>query len=172
MALSNGRSTVYEFDEFRVDPHRQALLRGDEPVPLTPKVFEMLTAFLERPGELLPKEELMERLQPGLRAVFRTSRPVYIGTNSATGFMEAALRNGARRRVLSLVNGLRSQSASSFITSAGRCRNSRKSEYAPSRNWSVTPCLNAASKSPISFASSLARLIRAGMRLKLSVPVR
>jgi predicted phosphoserine aminotransferase len=50
-------------------------------------------------------EELMERLQPGLRAVFRTSRPVYIGTNSATGFMEAALRNGARRRVLSLVNG-------------------------------------------------------------------
>ena len=64
MALSNGRSTVYEFDEFRVDPHRQALLRGDEPVPLTPKVFEMLTAFLERPGELLPKEELMERLWP------------------------------------------------------------------------------------------------------------
>ena len=46
------------------DPHRQALLRGDEPVPLTPKVFEMLTAFLERPGELLPKEELMERLWP------------------------------------------------------------------------------------------------------------
>ena len=64
MALSNGTSTVYEFDEFRVEPHRQALLRGDEPVPLTPKVFEMLTAFLERPGELLPKEELMERLWP------------------------------------------------------------------------------------------------------------
>ncbi len=50
-------------------------------------------------------EELMERLQPGLRAVFRTARPVYVGTNSATGFMEAALRNGAERRVLSLVNG-------------------------------------------------------------------
>jgi Tol biopolymer transport system component/DNA-binding winged helix-turn-helix (wHTH) protein len=64
MGLGNGKSTIYEFDEFRVDPHRQVLLRGDEPVSLTPKVFEMLTAFLERPGELLPKEELMERLWP------------------------------------------------------------------------------------------------------------
>ena len=64
MAAGNGRSTVYEFDEFRVDPHQQRLMRGDEHVAVTPKVLEMLTAFLERPGELLPKEELMDRLWP------------------------------------------------------------------------------------------------------------
>ena len=64
MALSIGNSTIYEFDEFRVDSRQKMLLRGDEPVTMTPKVFEMLTAFLERPGELLPKEELMERLWP------------------------------------------------------------------------------------------------------------
>lgn len=50
-------------------------------------------------------EELLASVQPGLRALFRTSRPVYIATASATGLMEGALRNGARRRVLSLVNG-------------------------------------------------------------------
>ena len=50
-------------------------------------------------------EELMARIQPSLRRVFRTERPVYIAAASATGFMEGAIRNGARRRVLSLVNG-------------------------------------------------------------------
>lgn len=50
-------------------------------------------------------KELMAGVQPGLKAIFRTERPVYISTSSATGFMEAAVRNGARSRVLSLVNG-------------------------------------------------------------------
>lgn len=50
-------------------------------------------------------EGLLAAVQPGLQAVFRTQRPVYIATASATGLMEAAVRNGARKRVLSLVNG-------------------------------------------------------------------
>src|SRR5918994_4341284 len=50
-------------------------------------------------------EELIASLTPGLQYVFRTTRPVYISSSSATGLMEAAVRNGARRKVLSLVNG-------------------------------------------------------------------
>ena len=50
-------------------------------------------------------EELLARIQPALQRVFRTTRPVYISSSSATGLMEGAIRNGARRRVLSLVNG-------------------------------------------------------------------
>ena len=50
-------------------------------------------------------EELMAGIQPSLKRVFRTERPVYVAAASATGFMEGAIRNGARRRVLSLVNG-------------------------------------------------------------------
>ncbi|HSC30866.1 MAG TPA: alanine--glyoxylate aminotransferase family protein [Gemmatimonadaceae bacterium] len=52
-----------------------------------------------------PMEQVIGEMQPALRDVFRTSRPVVIATSSATGLMEAAVRNGARRRVLSLVNG-------------------------------------------------------------------
>ena len=52
-----------------------------------------------------PMEELIAEMQPALRDVFRTARPVYIASSSATGLMEAAVRNGARRRVLALVNG-------------------------------------------------------------------
>jgi predicted phosphoserine aminotransferase len=50
-------------------------------------------------------EELMAGIQPRLRMIFRTERPVYVSASSATGLMEGAVRNGARRRVLSLVNG-------------------------------------------------------------------
>lgn len=50
-------------------------------------------------------EELMQRIQPGLKSIFKTERPVYVAASSATGFMEGALRNGVRRRVLCLVNG-------------------------------------------------------------------
>jgi aspartate aminotransferase-like enzyme len=51
-------------------------------------------------------EELITRLQEGMKQVFMTDRPVIISTSSATGLMEAAVRNGvAGGRVLSLVNG-------------------------------------------------------------------
>jgi predicted phosphoserine aminotransferase len=50
-------------------------------------------------------EDLMGRIQPALKHVFRTDRPVFVSASSATGFMEGALRNGARRKVLCLVNG-------------------------------------------------------------------
>ncbi len=50
--------------------------------------------------------ELMARLEAGLKPVFATERPVIISTSSATGLMEAAVRNGAGTgRVLALVNG-------------------------------------------------------------------
>ena len=54
-------------------------------------------------------KELMGELQTGLRDLFRTESPVLISTSSATGLMEAAVRNGVRSRVLSLVNGAFSQ---------------------------------------------------------------
>ena len=60
-------------------------------------------ALIGHRGE--PINALMREIQPGLREVFGTSRPVLVSTSSATGLMEAAARNGARERVLSLVNG-------------------------------------------------------------------
>jgi aspartate aminotransferase-like enzyme len=54
-------------------------------------------------------KELIGELQTGLQDLFCTQSPVLISTSSATGLMEAAVRNGARSRVLSLVNGAFSQ---------------------------------------------------------------
>ncbi len=50
--------------------------------------------------------ELMQSIEPGLRDLFQTSRPVLVSTSSASGLMEAAVRNGVLDgKVLSLVNG-------------------------------------------------------------------
>jgi aspartate aminotransferase-like enzyme len=68
---------------------------------------EIMTAMLQ---PMIPHrgpefEQLFERLQQGLRPVFKTERPVYISSSSATGMMEAAIRCAPAGRVLCLVNG-------------------------------------------------------------------
>lgn len=50
-------------------------------------------------------EAMFARIEAGLRDVLLTSRPVYIGATSATGFMEMAIRNAPEGPILSLVNG-------------------------------------------------------------------
>ena len=47
----------------------------------------------------------MREVQVGLQRVFCTQRPVFISTSSATGLMEAAVRNAGRTKILSLTNG-------------------------------------------------------------------
>jgi predicted phosphoserine aminotransferase len=50
--------------------------------------------------------DLMQSIEPGLQDLFQTSRPVLVSTSSASGLMEAAVRNGVLGgKVLSLVNG-------------------------------------------------------------------
>jgi DNA-binding winged helix-turn-helix (wHTH) protein/tetratricopeptide (TPR) repeat protein len=55
---------VYEFDGFRVDPVRRRLLRGGEQVALTPKAFSILLVLLENRGEVMGKDELIQRVWP------------------------------------------------------------------------------------------------------------
>lgn len=55
-------------------------------------------------------EELLASIQEGLKPVFQTERAVMILASSATGFMEAGVRNAVLDgKVLSLVNGAFSQ---------------------------------------------------------------
>ena len=56
--------SIYEFGPFRLDAERLLLLDRNEPVPLGPKVVETLLALVEHPGEVLPKNELIERIWP------------------------------------------------------------------------------------------------------------
>ena len=52
------------FGSFRLLPARFLLLEGDKPVSLGSRALEILTILVERPGELVSKEELMARVWP------------------------------------------------------------------------------------------------------------
>jgi predicted phosphoserine aminotransferase len=65
-------------------------------------------------------EQLLQGVAPKLGALCRTARPVLVGTASATGFMEMAVRNGVRRRALSLVNGAFSERFAALVGAAGK----------------------------------------------------
>jgi TolB-like protein/DNA-binding winged helix-turn-helix (wHTH) protein/Flp pilus assembly protein TadD len=57
-------SRFYEFGPYRIDAVNHLLLRGSEPVPLKPKVFDTLLVLVEHRGRVVDKNELMGRLWP------------------------------------------------------------------------------------------------------------
>ena len=65
-------------------------------------------------------EDLLGRMEAPLKAVFRTERPVMMAAASATGFMEAGIRNGVRQKVLCLVNGAFSQRFADIAKACGK----------------------------------------------------
>ena len=62
--MAAGSRILYEFGAFRVDPERQLLLRDEQHIPVTPKVFETLLILVRRSGEVVTKDELMRELWP------------------------------------------------------------------------------------------------------------
>jgi eukaryotic-like serine/threonine-protein kinase len=55
---------AFVFGDFRLDPSDCKLLAAGEPVPLTPKAFDLLLLLIENRGRLIEKETLMKRLWP------------------------------------------------------------------------------------------------------------
>ena len=53
---------VYVFSNFRLDPVRRRLTRGDETVPLHSKAFELLTLLVENNDRVLTKNELLNTI--------------------------------------------------------------------------------------------------------------
>lgn len=56
----------FEFGPFRFDVARRSLHRGDEFIPLTPKLAETLLLLLEEAGHVVTKERILERVWPGV----------------------------------------------------------------------------------------------------------
>jgi Tol biopolymer transport system component/DNA-binding winged helix-turn-helix (wHTH) protein len=60
-----GGGTRYAFDAFIVDAAERLVLRQGRVVPLTAKTFDTLLVFVQNPGRLLGKDELMDRVWNG-----------------------------------------------------------------------------------------------------------
>ena len=56
----------YCFDRFELHPGDRTLMHDGKTVPVSPRAFDVLVALLERAGELVSKDELLERVWEGL----------------------------------------------------------------------------------------------------------
>ena len=55
---------VLRFGDFTLEVAERLLLRDGQPVPLTPKAFDVLAALAARPGSLITKDELLKEVWP------------------------------------------------------------------------------------------------------------
>ena len=64
MSLKTRR--IYEFGSYRLDGEEKVLMRDGEAIPIQPKDLETLLVLVERAGHIVKKEELMEKVWPGV----------------------------------------------------------------------------------------------------------
>jgi DNA-binding winged helix-turn-helix (wHTH) protein len=63
----NGESwRAFTFGPFHLIPEQQLLLEGQKPQRLGGRAFDILVILVERPGELVSKDELMARAWPNM----------------------------------------------------------------------------------------------------------
>jgi aspartate aminotransferase-like enzyme len=89
------------------------------PTEVRPEVLAAMTRPMI-PHRGADFEALYARCDAGLRRVFKTRRPVFVASSSATGLMEGAVRCAPPGRVLSVVNGAFSDRFAEIARACGR----------------------------------------------------
>lgn len=91
------------FGPFRLHGHGGRLLRGTQPIPLTPRAFAVLQYLAGRPGRLVTKAELLGAVWPGthvteevLKVSVREVRRALGDSARSPQFIETAHRRGYR----------------------------------------------------------------------------
>jgi DNA-binding winged helix-turn-helix (wHTH) protein/Flp pilus assembly protein TadD len=56
---------IFQFGGFVLVPGERLLMRNGQPIPLTPKAFDLLVALVRRSGHLVSKDELLHEVWPG-----------------------------------------------------------------------------------------------------------
>jgi eukaryotic-like serine/threonine-protein kinase len=105
MATPAGQRNVFRFGLFEADPASGELLKQGEHVRLQDQPFRMLILLLERPGEVVTREELREKLWPqntfvefdnGLNVAVKKIRDALNDLAENPRFVETVPRRGYR----------------------------------------------------------------------------
>src|SRR6476620_3359981 len=94
---------LYEFGPFRLDATEHTLLRDGRPVPLRPKVFDILLVLVENRGHLVNKEQLMSSVwteqfveEGNINKNISMLRQALGESDSGTKFIETVPKRGYR----------------------------------------------------------------------------
>jgi len=101
--MSNSGKHFYDFDRFRIDATERVLLSDGEIVTLTQKAFDVLLVLVERRGQIVSKDELMELVWPdtyveegNLAQNIYTLRKALGQTNDGQDFIKTIPKRGYR----------------------------------------------------------------------------
>ncbi len=102
--MTTSGNIAYRFNAFRLDPVRRLLFGADgEPISLKPKVFATLLYLVERAGELVDKQALLEAVWPhvvveenNLNTAISTLRAVFGETRDSHRFIVTEPGRGYR----------------------------------------------------------------------------
>jgi DNA-binding winged helix-turn-helix (wHTH) protein/Tol biopolymer transport system component len=128
---ANSSSRIITFSTFEVNLDTGELRQRGQKVKLQEQPFQVLTALLERPGEVVSREELRRRLWPadtfvdfdhGLNAAIKRLRDVLGDAADTPIFIETLARRGYR--FIAPVNG---SSASGVVETAPAAEQGRSS---------------------------------------------
>lgn len=103
MLMNEQKTRYYQFGEFRLDARNRVLMRNGEIVHLTLKIFQLLLALVERSGQVLEKEALIERVWPdaiveeaNLKNSISTLRKVLGDERGAEAYIQTLPKRGYR----------------------------------------------------------------------------
>lgn len=93
----------YRFRSFELKPLERQLLQNGEPIPLTPKAFDILTILIENAGHLVRKEEIIETVwadafveEANLTRLVHTLRKTLGEDEVGNKFIETVAKQGYR----------------------------------------------------------------------------
>ena len=75
-----GAPMAYSFGSFRFDAAAYRLFAGDRPLPLSPKILDLLRLLASRPSQLVTKEDILRELWPDVAVTDNVTQTVSIIT--------------------------------------------------------------------------------------------
>jgi DNA-binding winged helix-turn-helix (wHTH) protein len=118
-SISQAFGTSIAFGPFRLYASQRLLLEGDKPLRLGSRALDILIALLERPSEVVSKQELIARVWSGI-TVQEANLKVHVAA------LRRTLRDGqAGNRYISTVSGRGYCFVASVIRSEARAPNTR-----------------------------------------------
>src|SRR5277367_405812 len=95
--LDEGIRPVYASGECEIDLARRELRILGSPVPVGGRAFEIIEILAESAGELITKDELMNRIWPGAIVMDNTLQVHAVAVRKALGSYRSLLKTEARR---------------------------------------------------------------------------
>src|SRR5262245_31704020 len=101
--MNKNSRPLYELDSSRLDTREHVLLRNGQPIPLKPKIFDLLVHLVTNSGHVLMKDELMKQIWPdsyveehNLTVNISALRKILATDNEKHFYIETVPRRGYR----------------------------------------------------------------------------